>query len=132
MATVVVDTNVVSFGFARDTRRELYRHHLDGRLLVISFMTLAEPYRWPLENDWGETRRMNLERRLREYTVYPFTRDLCRQWAVVTDQARRNGTPISVDDAWIAATALLDDVPLVTHNRRDFEGVPHLRLISEP
>jgi tRNA(fMet)-specific endonuclease VapC len=131
MASVVVDTCVVSFALKRDTRAELYRPHLDDNLLVISFMTLAELYRWPLERGWGETRRMELERRLREYIVYPFTRDLCRQWAAATDQARRNGRPIDVDDAWVAATALLYDLPLGTHNRSDFEGVPHLRLVSE-
>jgi tRNA(fMet)-specific endonuclease VapC len=128
---VVVDTCVVSFVFKRDSRAELYRPHLDGNLLVISFMTLAELYRWPLERDWGETRRMALEQRMREYTVYPFTRDLCRQWATATDEARRNGNEIKVDDAWIAATALLYDIPLVTHNRSDFEGVPDLSVISE-
>jgi tRNA(fMet)-specific endonuclease VapC len=131
MAAVVVDTCVVSFGLKRDSRAELYRPHLHGYQLVISFMTLAELYRWPLERDWGETRRMDLEHRLREYTVYPFTRDLCRTWAAVTDQARRNGNEIEVDDAWVAATALLYGIPLVTHNRSDFEGVPHLQIISE-
>jgi predicted nucleic acid-binding protein len=34
-------------------------------------------------------------------------------------------------DAWIAATALLYEVPLITHNRRDYEGVAGLVLISE-
>ena len=131
MAAVVVDTCVVSFPIAGDTRAELYRRHLHGHQLVISFMTLAELYRWPLERDWGETRRMNLEHRLREYTIYPFTRDLCRTWAAVTAQASRSGRPINVDDAWIAATALLYDLPLVTHNRRHYEAVPHLRIVSE-
>ncbi len=122
---------MVSFAFKRDSRADLYRPHLDGNLLVISFMTLAELYRWPLERDWGETRRMALEQRVREYTVYPFTRDLCRQWTTATDEARRNGNEIEVDDAWIAATALLYDIPLDTHNRGDFKGVPGLTVISE-
>lgn len=55
MAAVVVDTCVVSFPIAGDTRAELYRPHLHGRQLVISFMTLAEVYRWPLERDWGRS-----------------------------------------------------------------------------
>ena len=34
-------------------------------------------------------------------------------------------------DAWIAATALRHGLPLVTHNRRHFESIPALRVISE-
>ncbi|HMV48611.1 MAG TPA: hypothetical protein PLD20_33115 [Blastocatellia bacterium] len=35
-------------------------------------------------------------------------------------------------DAWIAAAALLYDVPLVTHNVADFVGITGLTLITEP
>jgi predicted nucleic acid-binding protein len=34
-------------------------------------------------------------------------------------------------DAWIAATALVFDIPLVTHNRRHFDFIENLTLISE-
>lgn len=52
---MVVDTDVVSYLFKRDSRAEAYRPHLTGRLLVVSFMTVAELDRWALERDWGET-----------------------------------------------------------------------------
>jgi len=35
---------------------------------------------------------------------------------------------IETADAWIAATALLYDVPLLTHNKADYLGVPGLQL----
>jgi predicted nucleic acid-binding protein len=44
--------------------------------------------------------------------------------------ATRKGRPIQVADAWIAATALLYGIPLVTHNPADFAGVDGLRLIT--
>ena len=55
MPSVVVDTDVVSFLFKRDQRADLYRPYLEGNLLVISFMSLAELDRWALERNWGET-----------------------------------------------------------------------------
>jgi predicted nucleic acid-binding protein len=34
-------------------------------------------------------------------------------------------------DAWVAAVALRHGMPLVTHNRKHFEDIPDLTLISE-
>lgn len=131
MDAVVVDTDVVSFLFKRDTRAELYRPHLTEKLLVISFMTLAEIDRWVLARNWGTERREKMEKHLRQFVVYPFERDLCRKWAEVSDQARRLGRQIQCADAWIAATALLRETPLVTHNKDDYAGVSDLTILSE-
>jgi len=110
-----VDTDVVSYLFKHDCRAEVYRPHLTGRLLVASFMTVAELDRWALERDWGEARRARMEQHLRNFVVYPFNRSLCLRWAEAADSARRHGRPIGVADAWIAATALEHDLPLVTN-----------------
>jgi predicted nucleic acid-binding protein len=45
--------------------------------------------------------------------------------------ARRAGRRPETADAWIAATALLYDAPLITHNAGDYLGVPGLRVITE-
>jgi tRNA(fMet)-specific endonuclease VapC len=131
MATVVVDTDVVSFLVKHDSRAQLYRPHLHGNLLLISFMTLAELDSWALRRNWGQQRRSSLERYLDGFTVHPVNRELCLPWAEVTDSARRSGRPIGCADAWIAATALIHGAPLVTHNARDYSGVDGLSLISE-
>jgi hypothetical protein len=44
-------------------------------------------------------------------------------------QRERIGRPIGLADAWIAATALWYDVPLVTHDR-DMEGIPGLQVLT--
>jgi len=41
MSGAVIDTNVVSFLLKRDTRAELYKPHLLGVRLVVSFITVA-------------------------------------------------------------------------------------------
>ena len=64
------------------------------------------------------------------YRPHPFDPDLCERWAHVTVMARRLGRPIQHADAWIAATALLHNVPLITHNRDDYAGVPGLVVVS--
>jgi tRNA(fMet)-specific endonuclease VapC len=131
ISSVVLDTDVISFLFKHDSRAEDYRKHIDGRLLTISFMTLAELYRWSIERNWGDRRKRELAEFLRPFTMIEVNQTLCLKWAEVSSSARRNGRPIETADTWIAATALLYDVPLITHNRNDYSGVDNLQVISE-
>ena len=56
---------------------------------------------------------------------------MCDRWAQAINSARIHGRPIAPADTWIAATALLLDVPLVTHNGAHYTGIDGLRVISE-
>jgi tRNA(fMet)-specific endonuclease VapC len=127
---IVLDTNVVSYLFKRDTRAALYRPHLAGRLPVISFMTMAELDAWAEVNHWGQKQRERLERFLAGYVIHFADRELCRLWAGVFAEARTKGRPIQTADAWIAATALLYGVSLLTHNSGDYTGVDRLQIIT--
>ena len=129
--SVVVDTDVLSYLFKEDTRGELYLPHLDGKLTIISFMTLAETDRWALERNWGVARRAAMKTFLEQFIISPFNRTLCIRWAEAMYNARRSGLPIQTADGWVAATALLHDVPLVTHNKKHYVGVNGLTILSE-
>ena len=126
----IVDTDVVSMLFKGDTRAHAYRPHITGRLLGISFMTLAELERWPLERSWGLNRKLELAQHLTRYAVLPVNRELCGKWADVSFAAKRKGRPIQTADAWIAASALYYQVPLITNNRSDYSVVDGLVLLS--
>jgi len=127
---VVVDTDVASFLFKRDTRAQLYRPHLAGRAWVISFMTLTELRAWGLERNWGPALRARLTRHLRRYLVQRTVEGLCQRWAAVLHGRRRAGRPIATADAWIAATALYLGIPLVTHNAVDYQAIPRLTVLT--
>lgn len=129
MSTVVLDTNVVSYLLKRDSRAELYRKHVRGNTLALSFMTVAELHEWGFRRKWSEKRFRALEEFLRDYVVIPYSRVMCSLWGKV--RFERRSRPISVSDAWIAATALTCDCPLVTHNPRDFRDTPGLSVITE-
>jgi tRNA(fMet)-specific endonuclease VapC len=88
---LVVDTDVVSYVFRGDTRAEPFRSMLAGRVLIVSFMTIAELERWALARDWGPARMRALERFLGRFVLPPFDRTLCRRWAEVMDGAQRQG-----------------------------------------
>ncbi len=128
---VVVDTDVISFIFKGDTRAILYASHLDGRSQIIAAQTLAELERWSLTHNWGGRRRSALHVYLNNFIFAEADKAICLHWAEVKANAQKQGHPISCADAWIAATALAYDVPLVTHNPDDFKNVPGLIVITE-
>jgi len=138
MDWVLLDTDVFSFllPFRRDTRAELYRPHVEGesRFAVISFVTVAELY--VLAERWkGEPSRvLQLEAHLRAAVVVPYDVDICRTYAKLkTGLTNPSGSTrvIETNDLWIAACAVRHAIPLITHNRRHFEGIPGLTVISE-
>lgn len=126
----VVDTDVMSFWQKNDTRGRDYSAALAGRTLVISFQTVAEQLRWAEEHEWGERRRAELETYLQQFLAYPYSADLAREWAAIMAATSKAGRSMSAGDGWIAATARLIGAPLATHNRRHFEAVPGLTVVS--
>lgn len=68
----LIDTSVLSLFLKRDTRAVAYLPHLVGTIGIISFITLAELYRWPEERRSGTARHTDLIHLLAHYAVvYP-------------------------------------------------------------
>lgn len=128
---VVVDTDVVPFIFKENKQAEFYNPHLLQVPKFISFITLAELRRWKMQNNWGNKKSAKFEEFLSDFGIIHSDQELCRIWAEIRFETHRYGKPIETADAWVASVALLFDVPLVTHNRRHFENVKNLKIISE-
>jgi predicted nucleic acid-binding protein len=131
MTTVLLDTNIVSYIFKRDSRATLYAPHLVDRELAIAMMTVAELLQWAAMRNWGRPRVQRLEQLLESYTILPVDIDLCQQWANIRAKRSRAGLPISPQDAWIAGTALRYKLALGTHNPDDYRSIPGLTIITE-
>jgi predicted nucleic acid-binding protein len=97
--------------------------------LLISFMTEAELERWILQAKWGPERVVRFRTYMKRFVSVPSSRDLILKWAEVMVAARSIGRRIEVADAWIAATALLYEAPLVTNNPSDYGGVGAINLL---
>lgn len=130
MTPVVVDTDVVSFLFKNDSRAQLYLPLLKNQKLLVSFMTEAELQQWILLAKWGAGRVKRFHEFMTGFASVPSSRDLILMWAEAMVAARGSGRRIEAADAWIAATALLYGAALITHNPKDYLGVPNLRVLS--
>ena len=128
---VMIDTDIVSYVMKGHSLGRVYRKHLQGRLVSISFMTVGELYFGAEKGQWGEQRREQLETTLRNFVVIPYNHEIARCYGRVIAERERQGRRISCADAWIAACALCHRLPLVTHNPKHFEGIPALKVVTE-
>jgi tRNA(fMet)-specific endonuclease VapC len=126
---VLVDTNVISYFLRDDPLAERYRQLVGGRPLVLSFMTLGELYEGAFRAGWSPRRLADLDDRIRRvYRIARATKPVCREWARIRHE--RRARPISAQDAWIAACARAEGVPLVTHDARDFANIAGLTVLT--
>lgn len=67
---------------------------------------------------------------LSPFTVLPWTEDVSWRYGRLVRYLRDNGMLVGSDDLWIAATALVHDMPLVTRNDEEFGRVPGLDVLG--
>jgi tRNA(fMet)-specific endonuclease VapC len=131
--TVVCDTDAASFVVKDDPiRGPRYLRHLQGRSVILPFSVLAELRLGAEIRSWGPVRRARLDQFIQDCAIHYADESLCTLWASLVAALRRSGRQIGQNDAWVAATALYLDAPLVTHNAAHYQDVPDLRLITEP
>ena len=128
---VVVDTNVVSYIFRGDGKAAYYRERIQGRRALLSFQTLEELWYGAYARGWGERRKNELARHLDHYEIVWSGPELVNVCARLRSEQEQAGRCLSTADAWIAATAMLLQCPLASHDR-DFDGIPGLEIIQAP
>ena len=80
---------------------------------------------------WGDKRIVELREEMQKYVIVDFSSEMAEHWARIRAERRAAGHELESADAWIAATALDLDCPVVTNNSRDFTGIKGLEVITE-
>ncbi|MCC6223697.1 MAG: type II toxin-antitoxin system VapC family toxin [Thermoleophilia bacterium] len=127
---VLLDTDVFSYLWKGDQRAEVFRQAVEGARACISFATVAELHKGAEKKGWGPARIGQLERHLQGILVVPYDVELARTCGRLLARREADGRRMGEFDAWVAATALRHAIPLVTNNRRDFEGIDGLELVD--
>ncbi len=99
-----------------------------GRLYTSS-VALAELYDWAFRRtDPAAAVAVVDKMLLHEVATIGFDDDCAKECGRLRVELRRQGIGTAALDLLIAAVALLYDLTLVTHNTKDFERIPGLRL----
>ncbi|MFZ4508789.1 MAG: type II toxin-antitoxin system VapC family toxin [Fimbriimonas sp.] len=62
--------------------------------------------------------------------IAPLGQEAAAAWSRSVRYLRQQGQLIGVNDLWIAAVAIANNLPVLTRNRREFERVPDLTVIT--
>lgn len=74
--------------------------------------------------------RKDWERLCRPYPVLPWSSEISWQYGEIYRELSGKGKLIGANDMWIAATALVNEMGVVTNNLEEFERVPDLVVVS--
>ena len=96
-----------------------------SHLLPSARFTLA-----PKKEKWGSKTLSGFLERLKAVVVVPSDDEVCREYGRLKARLQKAGIVVADNDLWIAACALRHSVPLISNNRKHFEKISGLQLIS--
>jgi len=128
MSGFLLDTNCISESIRSqpDPRVQLWLDSADENILYLSVLTIGE-IRKGVASLPQSTKRTRIETWLEldlqarfSGRVLPISTSIADRWGVLAAEAKRRGTPLSVIDGLLAATALQHNLTIVTRNISDF------------
>ncbi len=98
--------------------------------ISVSIVTVAELYEGVLNSNNPARNEHLMTELLNQYPIIDLDVPICRIFGVERARLRASGTLIPDMDLLIGATALRHNLTLLSNNRRHFERLSSLRIIS--
>jgi len=135
---ILIDTNVVSEAMkpAPEPRVIAWLDSLPASDVWISAVTVAEIQLGLALLPNGKRRRLLAEMAeqmfLEDFSgrCLPFDFEAAKDYALIVAERNRPGSPVSVEDAQIAAIARTGGLTLATRNIKDFAGIQGLETVN--
>lgn len=128
---VVLDSTVSSFLMHDRGQADYYRRTIAGLTPVLPFQAVEEAWFGAIRDSWGDRRRGELQSHIERFEVIWPNEEMVRISTRLRSEREQAGRRLNTADAWIAATAIMLDCPVASHDR-DFSGIPDLELIRAP
>jgi predicted nucleic acid-binding protein len=97
----------------------------------ISVVTLGELRLGVLQAKGPEaaSRRLSTYQLAQRFEALPVDESVADAWALLVSRLREAGLKVPINDAWIAATAIAHDIPIVTQDA-DYDLMPDAEVIK--
>jgi tRNA(fMet)-specific endonuclease VapC len=125
--SLLLDTDVCS-AHLRGERVVFSKFVQHSGRLHVSTVTMGELYSWVLRSKAPPARLERLQQFLMGVHLIPFDHDVAYRFGLLRAGLLDQGRSPATTDLMIAATALVHDLTLVTHNVRHFSQVPRLAI----
>ena len=124
---ILLDTNiVVAYLNGQDNITQRIADRLSE--IAIPSLVAAELYYGAQASIRSEENVAKLDQLCQTIPIINFDLSSARQFGILKAELRKRGRLTGEVDAWIAAIALGHSATLVTHNIKDFQHIPGLRL----
>ena len=131
-ASYLIDTDWVIDHFNMVERTTQKLQELKSAGIAMSVISLAELYEGVFySRDPGRSQRV-LETFLQETPVLGVDEEICKAFGRERGKLRRQGRTVSDFDLLIASTCLRYGLTLLSNNRRHYESVEGLQILSLP
>jgi tRNA(fMet)-specific endonuclease VapC len=125
----LLDTDICS-AYLKGNNRVANRFIQYGGRLFLSAVSLGELYTWALRARATPARMQSLLEMLPLLSLTDVNAEVARKFGELDAYLLDRGLSVSEIDLLNAATALVQDLSLVTHNVQDFIHVPGLTVID--
>ncbi len=121
---VILDTNIIIDCLKKDERTiNQIEQIAKFDTLVISHVTITEIYAGVRPNEIKA-----VENYLNIFLRIPIQEKISKKAGQIINDLRQRGITINYQDSVIAACAIIDQVPLLTKNKKDFHNIAELML----
>lgn len=125
----ILDTNICIYSmknkFSKLTAKLL---QVNPKKIFISSITVGELEYGAAKSKWESRSRQALNLFLSAYTILPFDEEDARIFGKLRALLNSQGKPIGPYDLQIASQGLAKDKIIITHNVKEFNRVPNLRV----
>lgn len=127
MKNIILDTNAYSFLQKGDS--SINKVILSSSKVYVSVVTLGELYRgFEIGNkELQNNNRLNMFLKGKNIEIAEINIKTAKIYGKISGLLKRQGTPLPINDVWIAASAIEKDLVLVTYDKH-FLKIPKVKL----
>jgi tRNA(fMet)-specific endonuclease VapC len=125
----LLDTNICSAHMRRPAKlAHRFIQYLDQ--LAMPTIVLGELYTGAYKHTQPARLLALIQELLQEVKLLDFDADCAEQFGRLRGESLQKGMLVNTVDLMIASVAIVHDLTLVTHNTKDFETIPGLRMVD--